>query len=83
VRRHGVEVSAEEDRRSTLEPSRQPAQQVARVGVDARAGVVFLDLDAQGAQLGGDTIGDRTLVPGRARDCAELREEVERRGHVQ
>ena len=82
LRRHGVEVRAEEDRRTAVEPPGQPAQQVAGVGADAGAGVVLLDLDTQRAQLGGDAIGDRALVPRWTGDRAQLREEVERRGHV-
>ena len=80
--RHGVEVRAEEDRRSAVRPAGQPAQEVARVGVDAGAGIVLLDLEAQGAELGRDTIGDRALVSRWTGDRAQLREEVERRGHV-
>ena len=82
LRRHGVEVRAEKDRRPAVEPSRQPAQQVARVGVDTGAGVVLLDLEAEGAQLGGDAIGDRALIPRWTGDRAELCEEIERRRHV-
>ena len=45
LRRHGVEVRTEEDRRPAVEPAGKPAQQVARVGVDALPGVVLLDLE--------------------------------------
>ena len=47
LRRHGVEVRAEEDRRSAVRPAGQPAEKVARVGVDPCSGVVLVDLDAQ------------------------------------
>ena len=82
LRRHGVEMRTEEDRRTAVQPSRQPAQQVARVGVDPGPGVVLLDLEAQRAQLGGDAIGDRALVSRWTGDRAELREEIEGGGHV-
>ena len=76
LRRHGVEVGAEEDRRAPVGAAREPAEQVAGVGVDPGAGVVLLDLEAELAQLRGDAIGHGTLVPGRAFDRGELEKQL-------
>ena len=66
LRRHRVQVRAQQHG-----PLRAPAdarQQVARL--------VALDLEPHPAQLGGDALGARRLLPRRARDAAEVREEL-------
>jgi hypothetical protein len=80
---HGVEVRAEEDRRPGAVRAGQPAEHVARARPDAPAGVVLRGLEAERLEVGEHAVGDRPLRAGRARDRAELQEEVEegRRRH--
>ena len=55
LRRHGVEVRAEEDRRPALDAARQAAEQVPDRRADRRAGVVLVDLEPERAQLARST----------------------------
>ena len=77
LRRHGVEVRAEEEGSPAFDPSREPAEQVAGVRVDPRPGVVLVNVEPEFPQLRGHPVGDGTLVPGRARDGGELEEQRE------
>ena len=77
LRRHRVEVRAEEDRRAAPVAAGQAAEQVPDRRVDLRARVVLLDVEAERPQLGDHAVGDRTLLAGRARDRGELEKEVE------
>ncbi len=79
-RRHGVEVRAEEDR-GAWRGRLKPRDDVPGVPADPRAGVVLGEVEAQVAQLAGDSLGHRALVTRRARDRAEFEEEIEDRGH--
>ena len=49
LRRHRVEVSAEEDRRTAVEAAREATEQVPDRRVDRRAGVVLVHLQAERA----------------------------------
>jgi hypothetical protein len=71
-------VSAEEDRRAVVDAAGQPAEQIADRRVDLRTGVVLLDVEAEGTQLGDDAVGNRALPAGRALDRRQLQEERER-----
>ena len=64
LRRHGVEVRAEEERRAAVGATGQPAEQIAGVRADRRAGVVLVDLEPELTEVGGDAVGDGALVPG-------------------
>jgi hypothetical protein len=77
LRRHRVEVRAEEDRRPASVATGQATEQVADRRIDLRAGVVLPDLEPERPQLGDHAVGDRTFLAGRARDRGELEEEVE------
>jgi hypothetical protein len=75
-RRHSVEVGAEQQwftRRGRLDPR----VQVAAGRADPRAASVFLDVEAAVAQVPDHEIRNRTLFAWRARDCGELREQIE------
>jgi hypothetical protein len=73
--RHGVEVRAEEERR-TGRSALDPPVEVPDRRADPRPAVVLVEADAEALELGRDAIGDGTLVPGRARNRGELREQV-------
>ena len=55
----------------------EPAVEVADVRADLRAGVVFVDRQAEIAQVADDGVRDRALVARRARERRELGEEVD------
>ena len=74
LRRNRVEVRAEEDRRAAAVPARlDAAVQVPHVRADRRAGVVFLDGQAEVAQVARDRVGNRALLTGRARRSRRAR----------
>ena len=75
-RLHGVHVRAEEERRP-LGGRRKAAVEVSRVRADPCAGIVLVDLETEPTQLGGDSVGDRTLLARRRRQRRKLEEEVE------
>ena len=56
---------------------RDPAVDVPGVAAEASRGVVLVPVEAELVEVRGDPVGDRALPPGRARDRAELEEEVE------
>ena len=62
-RRDGVEVGAEEERRPPSAVGRDPAEEVP-ASSRSRAGVVLVDVEPERAELGGDAVGDRALLPG-------------------
>ena len=81
-RRHRVRMRTEEDRRSSLAVrGRQVAVDVPGVAVERPGRGVLVPLETELGEVGADPIGDRALAPRRARERAELQEEVdERRG---
>ena len=79
-RRHGVQVRAEEDRcagRSWLDPR----DDVPGVPADPRPGIVLGELEVEVAKLPTDALCNGALVPRRARDRAELEEEIKDGSH--
>jgi hypothetical protein len=81
--RNGVGVRAEEDRQAACR-RRQTAGEVPRRSVELRRGLVFVPLQADLRQVRADAVGNRPLLSRRARNRAQLEEEVEelRRGHA-
>ena len=80
LRRNGVRMCAQEDRRplSTVR-RRDAAVHVPGIAVQPRGGVVLVPLEPQVGQVGGDPVSDRALGAGRARHRAQLEEEVDER----
>jgi hypothetical protein len=68
-------VGAEEDRGAAVTPAGEAAEQVPDRRADLRAALVLLDLEPERLELADDAVGDRALLPGRARDPCELEEE--------
>jgi SAM-dependent methyltransferase len=79
VERDRVRVCAEEDGHARVTRGRQAAVDVPGARVDLRPRLVLLPLEAELGEVGADTVGHVTLVSRRARDGAELEEEVEER----
>ena len=81
LRRHGVEVRTEEQRETAAVRAvrLQAAEQVSDRGADGGAGPVLLHLERKVVQVADHSVRDGALVPGRARQGGELREQVERR----
>ena len=73
-------MRAEEDRRAALGAARGSAEVPDR-RADLRARLVLVDAEAERAQLSGDTVCDVALLPRRARQRAQLGEEVEDGAH--
>ena len=67
-------MGAEHD--AALAAPGDPREQVAGVGAGGRSGVVLLDLESDPAELRGDPVGARALVPGRALDPAQRDERL-------
>jgi hypothetical protein len=74
LRRHSVEVRAQENRRS-LGRGLDPGEDVPHGRPDPRPGVVLARLETELAQVLEHPVGDRPLLSGRARDRGQLREE--------
>ena len=77
VRGNGVEMGAEEDRRSLTAPPGQAAEDVPHRRADDRSGPVLVPGEADVVELGDHPVGDGPLLPRRARDRAELEEQAE------
>ena len=77
VERHGVEVRAEEERDAALDRPRQPADDVPGRRPEPFGRVVLLPGEPESVELGGHAVGDGTLFARRARDGAQLEEEVD------
>ena len=77
--RHRVRVSAEEDRRASPVRRGQPAVDVPRVSVETRRATVFVPLEPELREVGADAVCNGPFLPRRARDRAELEEELEER----
>jgi hypothetical protein len=67
-------MGAEEERRPAVRCV-DARVEVARVGADAGSGVVLVHVEAEIAHVRRDPVGDRALIPGRARQCRELGEQ--------
>ena len=80
LRRHRVEVRAEEDRRAAFGAAGEPAEQVPIVEPIA-APPRLRRRRGRRPQLSGDTVCDVALLPRRARQRAQLGEEVEDGAH--
>jgi hypothetical protein len=77
LRRHRVEVSAEEDGCPALHAARQSAEDVPGVRPDHGPRRVLVPGEAELAQVGADAIGDAPFPPRRARHRSKLEEQVE------
>ncbi len=77
---HGVEMRTEEDRRALVAPSRNPAEHVSGGRADRGPRVVLVPFQADRGQLAGDPVGDGALLSRRARDRAEVEEQVDDAG---
>jgi hypothetical protein len=75
LRRHGVEVRAEEDRRPAGAVRIQPAVEISGVRADRRARAVLVYGDPEIAQIGGNEIGRGALGPRRRWQPRELQED--------
>ena len=79
VERDRVEVRAEEERRAALGRRREAAEDVPASTPEPLGRVVLLPREPEPVELRRDPVGDRPLLARRARDRAELEEEVEKR----
>ena len=80
LRRHRVEVSAEEDRRPAGDAARQAAEQVPDRRADRRPASSSSTSSPSARSSSIDAVGDRALLARRARDRGELEEERAARG---
>ena len=79
LRRNGVEMGAEEERRP-LAGRLDSAEQVADRGVDPGAGVVLVDGQREAAQVLDHLVGNGAFLPRRARHARELDEQLRNLG---
>ena len=80
LRGHRVRVRAQEDRGTSVAVRRRDAAvHVARVAFQAGGSVVLVPLEPEPCQVRRHAIRDRALAAGRARQRAELEEQVDQR----
>ncbi len=77
--RDGIRVRAQEDRHAGTRRRRNPAVDVPRVTVESSGGGVLLMLEPELREVRRDSVGDGAFLRRRARNRAQLEEEIEER----